>query len=103
MSIINGMPDHIHCLFLLNTKKSIAFVIKQIKGSTSHFANQDNLMNEKFAWQTGYASFYVSEFVLEKVFICIKNQKYRLINRFIETFIFKIIKFTTLDSCPNKL
>ena len=31
--IINGMPDHIHCLFLLSPQKSIAEVIKQIKGS----------------------------------------------------------------------
>jgi putative transposase len=37
--IINGMPDHIHCLFLLNHQKSIAEVIKQIKGSSSHFIN----------------------------------------------------------------
>lgn len=29
--IINGMPDHVHCLFLLNPQKSIAEVIKQIK------------------------------------------------------------------------
>jgi REP element-mobilizing transposase RayT len=31
--IINGMPDHIHCLFLLSPQKSIAEVIKQIKGA----------------------------------------------------------------------
>jgi putative transposase len=34
--IINGMPDHVHCLFLLSPQKSIAEVIKQIKGSSSH-------------------------------------------------------------------
>tara|TARA_R110002020_G_scaffold209521_1_gene415507 strand:- start:1534 stop:1788 length:255 start_codon:yes stop_codon:yes gene_type:complete len=37
--IINGMPDHIHCLFLLNPQKSITDVIKQVKGSSSHFVN----------------------------------------------------------------
>lgn len=47
--IINGMPDHIHCLFLLSPQKSIAEVIKQIKGSSSHFINQNNLITEKFA------------------------------------------------------
>lgn len=46
--IINGMPDHMHCLFLLNQKKSIAAVIKQIKGSSSHYINQNNLTVEKF-------------------------------------------------------
>ncbi|TAF44670.1 MAG: IS200/IS605 family transposase [Sphingobacteriales bacterium] len=73
--IINSMPDHIHCLFLLNPQKSIAEVIKQIKGSSSHFINQNDLISEKFAWQTGYAAFSVSESGVEKVFQYIKNQK----------------------------
>lgn len=73
--IINGMPDHIHCLFLLNPKKSIAEVIKQIKGSSSHFINQNNLIKEKFSWQTGYAAYSVSESISDKVFDYIKNQK----------------------------
>lgn len=73
--IVNGMPDHIHCMFLLNPQKSITEIIKQIKGSSSHFINQNNLTSEKFAWQTGYAAFSVSESVVEKVFLYIKNQK----------------------------
>jgi len=73
--IINGMPDHVHCLFLLNPQKPIAEVIKQIKGSSSHYVNQNNLISEKFAWQTGYAGYSVSESVVEKVFQYIKNQK----------------------------
>jgi REP element-mobilizing transposase RayT len=73
--IINGMPDHIHSLFLLNPQKSIADIIKQIKGSSSHFINQNNLIVDKFAWQTGYAAYSVSESVVEKVYEYIKNQK----------------------------
>ncbi len=73
--VINGMPDHIHCLFLLNPQKSIADVIKQIKGSSSHFINQNNIIVEKFAWQTGYAAYSVSESGVERVFEYIKNQK----------------------------
>ena len=73
--IVNGMPDHIHCLFLLSPKKSIAEVIKQIKGSSSHFINHNDLIAEKFAWQTGYAAYSVSESGVEKVFEYIKNQK----------------------------
>jgi putative transposase len=69
------MPDHVHCLFLLNPQKSIADVIKQIKGSTSHWINEQNLIHEKFAWQTGYAAYAVSESQLQKVFQYIKSQK----------------------------
>jgi REP element-mobilizing transposase RayT len=73
--IINGMPDHIHCLFLLNPHKSIAEVIKQIKGSSSHFINHNNFLLEKFSWQTGYASYSVSESIVDRVYEYIKNQK----------------------------
>ena len=73
--IINGMPDHIHCLFLLNPQKSVADVIKQIKGSSSHYINEHNIITDKFSWQTGYAAYSVSESVVEKVFQYIKTQK----------------------------
>ena len=73
--IINGMPDHVHCLFLLSPQKSIADVIKQIKGSSSHYINQNNLIVEKFAWQTGYAAYSVSQSVVDKVYHYINNQK----------------------------
>jgi REP element-mobilizing transposase RayT len=73
--IVNGMPDHVHLLFLLSPQKSIAEVIKQIKGSSSHSINEQNLIPEKFPWQTGYAAYSVSESQLEKVFQYIKNQK----------------------------
>ena len=73
--IVNGMPDHIHALFLLSPQKSIADVIKQIKGSSSHYINANNLIDHKFAWQTGYAAYSVSESVVDKVFQYIKNQK----------------------------
>lgn len=73
--IINGMPDHIHCLFLLSPQKSIAEVIKHTKGSSSHYVNQNNLITDKFAWQTGYAAYSVSESVVERVYRYIKNQK----------------------------
>ncbi len=73
--VINGMPDHVHCLYLLNPQKSNAEIIKQVKGSTSHWINEQDLIKEKFSWQTGYAAYSVSESVLEKLFQYIVNQK----------------------------
>ena len=58
-SIINGMPNHVHLLFLQNPAKSISDILKQIKGSTSHWINEQNLIAAKFAWQTGYGAFSV--------------------------------------------
>lgn len=73
--IINGMTDHLHCLFLLNPKLAVANVIKQVKGATSHWINEQNLIAEKFAWQTGYAAYSVSESQSDRVYRYIKNQK----------------------------
>ena len=73
--IINGMPDHVHLLFLQNPKMAITDIIKQVKGNTSHWINEQNLITDKFAWQTGYAAYSVSESQLERVFQYIKNQK----------------------------
>jgi len=96
--IINGMPDHVHCLFLLNPQKTIADVIKQVKGSTSHFINEQNLLNDKFSWQTGYAGYSVSESVLEKVFQYIKNQKEHHVKKTFEQEYNEFLKIYGLDN-----
>jgi putative transposase len=75
VSIINGTPDHLHCLFWLPPEKSIAEVMKQVKGSSSFYVNQNKLTTQKFGWQTGYGTFSVSKSMMKKVFYYIKNQK----------------------------
>ena len=72
---INGMPDHIHLLFQVNPNKSVSEIIKHVKGNSSHTLNQSSLVENKFAWQTGYAAFSVSESAVEKVQEYILNQK----------------------------
>lgn len=74
-AIINGMPDHIHCLFMLSPQKSLSDIIKQIKGSTAHYINHEEIISEKFSWQTGYSAFSVSAFDLRKVYRYIARQK----------------------------
>ncbi len=61
VQIINGMPDHVHCLYQMNHTIANADIIKQVKGATSYYININNLLATKFAWQTGYAAFAVSE------------------------------------------
>lgn len=73
--IINGMPDHVHCLFKLNRRKSLSDVMKQVKGSSAHYVNQKSLTDAHFAWQTGYGAFSVSESSVNEVQQYILNQK----------------------------
>jgi putative transposase len=72
---INGMQEHIHILFLQNPNYSISEILKSIKGESSHWINFDNLTKNKFAWQTGYGAFSVSESMVKEVEHYIECQK----------------------------
>ena len=93
VSIVNGMPDHVHCLFGINPQKSITDIIKQIKGSSSHFVNSNNLIPEKFIWQRGFGVFGVSHSAVDNVYHYIRNQKQHHQKRSFET---EYIKFMEL-------
>ena len=72
---INGTSDHIHILFLLNSKIAVSDVFKQIKGSVSHEINQRKLIQDRFSWQTGFGAFSVSESSLDRIIKYIQSQK----------------------------
>lgn len=72
---INGTQDHIHILFLLSPNYSLKDIFQNIKGESSHWINQSNFTNYKFAWQTGYGAYSVSESMVSKVEKYIDNQK----------------------------
>ncbi|WP_026260959.1 IS200/IS605 family transposase [Spirosoma luteum] len=72
---IGGVADHVHILFLLNPKKSMADLMKQMKGGSSHAYNQVKLTTTPFAWQTGYGAFSVSESHVPRVRAYILNQE----------------------------
>lgn len=75
VKIINGPPNEVHCLFLLNPKKSLDEIMKMVKGATSHRINQENITPGKFTWQKGYNAVSVSEPQLEKVVRKINKMK----------------------------
>jgi len=65
--IVNGTPDHLHALFLLSNDRSLAEVMKAVKGESSHWVNHQDLIEGKFSWQIGYGGFSVSESMINKV------------------------------------
>ena len=67
--------DHTHALIDLPTSYSIEDVLQLIKGSSSHWINQNDFLKTKFSWGRGYGAFSVSESNLEKVVIYIANQE----------------------------
>lgn len=71
---INGMSDHVHCLFQLNPKLKVIDIMKQIKGSSAHYLNH-HFENEHVIWQRGFSVFSVSKGILPVVKKYIENQK----------------------------
>ena len=71
---MNIQPEHVHLLFCLPTSKSIGAIVKNLKGESSHWINDDNMITGKFRWQRGYGAFSVSISQLEKVKNYIENQ-----------------------------
>jgi len=72
---INGTENHVHLLFQLSPNFSVGDIFKNIKGESSHWINQLDFINTKFAWQIGYGAFSVSESMVKDVELYIKNQK----------------------------
>ena len=67
--------DHTHALIDLPTDKSIEQVIQLLKGSSSHWINEQKLVRGKFAWGRGYGAFSVSHSDVGRVARYIANQE----------------------------
>ena len=73
--MINGMEEHVHCLFSMGRSHSIAEIIKQVKGESSFYKNSLALSENPFEWQKGYAAFSVNEKNYDRLYEYILNQK----------------------------
>lgn len=71
---INVQPEHIHLLIDLPANLCLSDFVQKIKGSSSHWLNEQKLVQGKFSWQRGYGAFSVSASQLEVVKNYIRNQ-----------------------------
>ena len=72
---INGVPDHIHLVVKVKSTVSIAHLVKQAKGVSAKFVNDQLINNGCFHWEPGYGAFTVSRWDLEKIINYVKKQK----------------------------
>jgi len=92
--IINGMFNHVHCLFGLNPNESLSSLIKEVKRMSSLHINQNRWLIGKFEWQAGYGAFSYSKSHTEKVYNYIKNQEQHYkVKTFMEEYIELLEKF----------
>ncbi|HEX8915647.1 MAG TPA: IS200/IS605 family transposase [Humisphaera sp.] len=59
--LINGPTDHVHALVSLSSTCSIADAVRILKSNASKWVHETFPAHARFAWQSGYAAFSVSE------------------------------------------
>lgn len=72
---INGMPDHVH--LIIRDSKAVDDIkfIKELKGSSSRWANANLDPPGRFSWQAGYGGFSVGPADVEQACAYVKRQK----------------------------
>ena len=74
IDFINCHLDHVHCLISLGIDQNISKIVSLLKGESSHWINQQNLVVGKFSWQDEYFAVSVSESNIARVQDYIKIQ-----------------------------
>jgi putative transposase len=69
-----GVADHVHLLVRLPTSVSVAEIVKQAKGASSHLVN--HRLRVPFKWQGGYGAFTVSHSMVPRVRDYVLNQEH---------------------------
>ena len=75
MLAIGGIEDHLHMLLSISATISIADLVKQLKGVSSHVMNQEFQPDTQFTWQGSYGAFTVSRWDTAKLIAYINQQQ----------------------------
>lgn len=71
---VGGVADHVHLLVRLPTTVTIADLVKQAKGTSSHWVNHE-AAGPSFRWQGRYAAISVSPSSIDRVRAYIERQR----------------------------
>jgi putative transposase len=71
-----GTPDHVHLIAKFKADVSVAGMLRVIKAGSSKWINEkSDRTASRFAWQSGYAAFSVSESQVDAARAYVRNQK----------------------------
>lgn len=73
--MINGAKDHVHLLFVLPAQLPLADLMEKVKANSSRWLHDRSPALRRFAWQTGYTAFSVSQSNVERVRSYIETQE----------------------------
>ncbi len=72
---INGMPDHVHLLIKSSKTTTDVDFMKELKGGSSKWINDNNMIHGHFNWQAGYGWFSISPKDTDQVVEYIRKQQ----------------------------
>jgi len=70
-----GVDDHVHILFSIKPNQIISNIVKDFKGISSKWINDNILTEQYFEWQEGFSAFSVSPWNVKLIRNYIKNQE----------------------------
>jgi REP element-mobilizing transposase RayT len=73
--IVNGVADHVHCLFGLRPVVSVSELMKTAKAKSSKYINDNKLTESRFEWQEGYGVFSYGQSQVDGIYNYILNQE----------------------------
>jgi putative transposase len=72
---VGGMPDHLHLVARFRPDRSVAEMVRLIKANSSKWINERFGGAGRFAWQSGYGAFSVSQSQLEALQEYVRHQE----------------------------
>jgi len=72
---IGGIEDHVHLLARLHTTITIAKLVKEVKGASSHLVTHEITPHDFFKWQGAYGAFTIRKSDVPQIKAYILNQK----------------------------
>lgn len=95
---INGWFDHVHLVVSIPPKHAVAYVVKRLKGASSHDLNHAGGIDFHFAWQRGYGALSFGEQQRPTAVIYTENQKQHHGKQMTNTW---LERYTEFDEGPD--
>jgi REP element-mobilizing transposase RayT len=72
---LNGTDEHVHLVVSLPTTVTVAELVQQVKGVSSHMVNAGMAHRAQFKWQGYYGAFTVSRWDVEPIVRYVQRQQ----------------------------
>jgi putative transposase len=79
LDALSVQSDHVHILLNLMSDQRVGDIVKLLKGESSHWINERDLIAKKFSWQRGYGAFSISpsHYQIVKTYIMDQDEHHR--------------------------